>query len=357
MLATLALATSLVTVSPLKTKNVILVMTDGLRWEEVFRGLDTTINNKAKGKVENPEELAAKYGGRPEVSRERLMPFLWTTIARQGQIFGNPLREARSRVTNGLNFSYPGYSETLCGFVDPGISSNAKRPNPNVTVFEWLSRQTEFRSKVAAFGAWDVFPSIFNAERCGFPVNAGYEPFTKIPETPVLTVLNAMKREVPHRWEGEPYDALTFYTALEYLKVEKPRLLFISLGETDEWAHEREYKRYLDSANVVDGFVSTLWKTVQSIPHYKGKTTLIFLPDHGRGATPDNWTSHGQAIAESEFTWMAFMGPDTPALGERSGRPMVEQRQIAATLARLLGVDYQAAQPKAGPPIADVFPQ
>ncbi|MGI8992391.1 MAG: hypothetical protein ACR2I2_22775, partial [Bryobacteraceae bacterium] len=42
-------------------------------------------------------------------------------------------------VTNGLNFSYPGYSETLCGFADPRIKSNDKVPNPNVTVLEWLA--------------------------------------------------------------------------------------------------------------------------------------------------------------------------------------------------------------------------
>jgi hypothetical protein len=56
----------------------------------------------------------------------------------------------------------------LCGFADPRIASNDKIPNPNVTVLEWLHNKPEFRGKVAAFGAWDTFPAIFNAERPGF---------------------------------------------------------------------------------------------------------------------------------------------------------------------------------------------
>ena len=47
------------------------------------------------------------------------MPFFWGTIAKKGQVFGNPARKAAARVTNGLKFSYPGYSEMFCGFADP----------------------------------------------------------------------------------------------------------------------------------------------------------------------------------------------------------------------------------------------
>ena len=49
--------------------------------------------------------------------------------------------------------------------------------------------------------------------------------------------------------------------------------------------------------------------------------------------------------------WLAFLGPDTPALGERAHVDAVAQNQIAATLAALLGEDYLAAVPQAGKPI------
>jgi hypothetical protein len=51
---------------------------------------------------------------------------------------------------------------------------------------------------------------------------------------------------------------------------------------------------------------------------------------------------------------MAFLGPDTPALGERSQIPAVTENQIAATLAAFLGENYPAEVPKAGLAIADV---
>jgi hypothetical protein len=52
---------------------------------------------------------------------------------------------------------------------------------------------------------------------------------------------------------------------------------------------------------------------------------------------------------------MAFLGPDTPALGERRRGPVVTESEVAATLAALLGEDYRAAVPQAGAPIADVL--
>jgi len=104
------------------------------------------------------------------------------------------------------------------------------------------------------------------------------------------------------------------------------------------------------------GYLRTLWELVQSMPEYRGNTTLIFTPDHGRGKTPHQWRDHGQKIPDSKYIWLAFLGPDTPALGERSKLAPVTQTQIAATLAALLGEDYAAAVPKAGKPITEVLP-
>jgi hypothetical protein len=52
---------------------------------------------------------------------------------------------------------------------------------------------------------------------------------------------------------------------------------------------------------------------------------------------------------------MAFLGPDTAALGERMHVPAVTQDQIAATLAAFLGEDYGAEVPRAGKPIIEVL--
>ena len=91
------------------------------------------------------------------------------------------------------------------------------------------------------------------------------------------------------------------------------------------------------------------------MPQYRGSTTLIFSPDHGRGDAPVEWKGHGEKIMLSKYIWMAFLGPDTKPLGERKQVGAVTQSQIAATLAALLGEDYNTAEPRAGKPIRDVL--
>ncbi len=339
-----------------KTENIIFVMTDGMRWQELFRGADATLMNKENGSVEDVPALRKAYWRDTEEERRRaLMPFLWDVVARQGQVYGNRAKGSDAYVTNGLNFSYPGYSETLCGFADPRVNSNDNVPNPNVTVLEWLNRQSPYHGRIAAFGAWDVIAAVFNPERSGLVANAGYEPFTAMRLNPRLELLNQLKADWPRMWDDEPFDAIPFYTALEYLKARKPRILYLSLGETDEWAHQGNYTEYLNAAHRVDAYLRVLWETAQSMKQYRGRTTLIFSPDHGRGDDPTEWKDHGEKVPSSKYIWMAFLGPDTPALGERANIPAVRQNQIAATLAALLGQDYASAVPNAGKPIANVL--
>ena len=123
-----------------------------------------------------------------------------------------------------------------------------------------------------------MFPFIFNAERAGFPVNAGYDPLISIPSTPRLELLNGLKGETPRVWEDEPFDFMPFHTALEYVRARKPKILYLSLGETDEWAHAGKYTEYLTAAHRVDAYLRELWEMLQSIPEYRGNTTLIFRP-------------------------------------------------------------------------------
>jgi hypothetical protein len=343
-----------------KTQNVILVMIDGTRWQEVFRGADPdllqTLGSDMPGDAKQRAQLARQRYSRATAAerRQALMPFLWSVASSQGQLFGNRDLGSDSHVINGLNFSYPGYSETLTGLADPRVDSNDNVPNPNPTVFEWLNAKPEFAGKVAAFGAWEVFNGIFRAQRCGFVVNAGYDALTTIPSTPELELLNTLKRETVRVWPDEPFDPVPFHTAMEYLKDRKPRVLFLGLGETDDWAHAGSYAEYLNAAHLADDYLRQIWEVVQSMPEYRGKTTLIVLPDHGRGEG-GKWTDHGEKVPESMQTWMVFLGPDTPPLGERKQTHPVTESQIAATLAALLGEDYGAGVPKAGATIPDVL--
>ena len=160
---------------PLKTRNVVLIVSDGLRWQEIFAGADPTLMDSEHGGIwADPVELKRKFW-RDDVAerRQALFPFLWNVIAKQGQIFGNQTKGSVARVTNGMAFSYPGYNEMLTGHPDPKIDRNEFGPNPNLTVFEWLNRMPEFRGKVAVYGTWNVFQDIFNEKRSGLVMQTG----------------------------------------------------------------------------------------------------------------------------------------------------------------------------------------
>ena len=77
--------------------------------------------------------------------------------------------------------------------------------------------------------------------------------------------------------------------------------------------------------------IADLWNTVQAMPEYAGKTSLVLTVDHGRGREGDGWKNHSTDIPGSDEIWMAVLGPDTPALGVRTGTN-VTQSQIAATV-------------------------
>src|SRR5215472_8244063 len=209
--------TSAQTVEVRDDARVVLVMTDGLRWQEVFRGADETLLvPKRYYDDRNVDALKKKYSGKSaEERRGRLMPFLWSTFVPQGQIYGDRDSGSDASVTNGFNFSYPGYSETLTGHGDPRVDSNDAKPNPNMTVLEWVNRQPGFEGKVAAFGAWGTISAIVNAERCGCTVNSAYTPMEMSPMTDRMRLLNELKSDSPKVWDDESFDAPTFYTALE----------------------------------------------------------------------------------------------------------------------------------------------
>jgi hypothetical protein len=345
-------------VSSPKTQNVVLIVSDGLRHQEVFTGAEKELlTTDHGGNWAKPEYLLRTYWREsPEERRKVLFPFLWTTIATQGQIFGNQSKASIAHVTNPFWFSYPGYNEMLTGLADPKIDSNEFGPNPNVTVLEWLNNQPTFHGKVSVFATWETFKDIFNQPRSHLPMQVGWDlPNVSSNLTPREQLLNDLYRTTTKLDNEDVYNSFLQVSLLDYLKQNHPRVLFVGYGETDNWAHSGRYDLVLESAHGFDQFVEQLWKTMQSMPEYQDKTTFLITTDHGRGSGPEEWKEHGNEQKGSDNIWLAVLGPDTPPLGERANIPPVTQSQIAATLAALLNQNYNAAVPQAGKPIADVL--
>ncbi len=294
------------------------------------------------------------------------MPFLWTTVAQQGVLLGNPNAESHVKVANTFHFSYPGYSEMLTGFADPKIDSNDKRYNENVTVLEWLNQMTSYKGRVAAVAGWDVFPFIINDRRSGVLVNSGWDPLSpklhqymsslsgeesaKKSAQQVISELikiEAIAAQVPDMWNNFRYDYFTYRAAEAAIRVIQPRVLFVNFGETDEWGHGGRYDLYLDAARRNDLYIRQIWETLQSIEQYHDKTTLIVTTDHGRGQT--DWRSHSNSLPGCDRIWFAAMGPSVAHY--ESQHESFTQSQFAATVAASLGHDFCQTSDKVAPAI------
>lgn len=333
-----------------RTEYVFLITLDGTRWQEVFSGAEEQLISKAGG-VSNTDSLRKAFWRQTaEERREALFPFFWKTIAREGQIFGNQKLGSMARVTNGKNFTYPGFNEILTGFADDRITQNAKIANENVSVLEWLNGKRDFAGRVVAFANWDVFPFILNARRAKIPIWTGYDEDTLRDATDGMRQSRSLAKGITPVWPDMTFDVFFHHASLEYARAKKPRVVWIAYSETDEWAHEGRYDLYLHAAHRVDSYVGELWKALQEVPEFRGKTTFILSTDHGRGSGPSGWKEHGAQIKGAESIWVAVLGPDTKPLGERKGN-VVGQNQIAATIAKLLGEDYTKAVPRAGKPL------
>lgn len=246
-----------------------------------------------------------------------------------------------------IGFRTQGYSELLVGFVDKRVRSNDTIVNPNVSVLEFISVHQEFKDSVAVFSTWNAMPYIVRASHNGISTNCEKSFAEGDHLTDREIQLNELQRYIknPH---GSRYDAFTFLYATEYLKRRKPRVLFISLDETDEHAHGGRYDQYLRSAHKTDDMIAQLWNWVQSDSRYRDKTTLIITTDHGRGKRSKHaWKNHGRLSAGSSQMWFAVIGPDTPARGEIKTSAQYFQKQIAKTLAAFLGLEYVNEQPVA----------
>ena len=340
-----------------KTHNVVLIVSDGVRWQEVFTGADPTLMNAKDGGIwdKEPDLRREFWRENPDERRKALFPFLWTTVAARGQIFGNQTKGSVARVTNGLAFSYPGYNEMLTGHADPRINSNEFGPNPNPTVFEWLNGLPDLHGLVSVYATWETFKDIFNVRRSNLPLQVGWDLPYRGKLTPRQELLNQLYRFTTRLDDGDVYNAFLQIPLLDSFHEHQPRVLFVGYGETDNWAHAGRYDLVLHSAHIFDHFVEELWNTLQGLPAYRDQTTFIITTDHGRGSGPVDWKEHGVEQPGSENIWIAVLGPDTRALGERTHTAQVSQAQIAATVAALLGKDYRQAVPAAAVPIAEVL--
>ncbi len=322
-----------------QAQNLFIITTDGFRWQELYTGADSLLINNEKYTQDTSTLKALYWSDNAMDRRKKLMPFFWNIIAAKGQLYGNRHEGNRVNTSNFYSSSYPGYNELLTGTTDMRIYSNDKKLNPNINLLEYLAAQDSFRNKVAAFSSWNLFPYILNQRRNGLPVNSGYENIEDTDLSAAEINVNSLNEIIKDN-KSTRHDRLSFMAAKSWLEKNHPRVLFLGLGETDEFAHSSRYDLYLQQAHEVDAMIAELWHWVQTTPGYKDNTVFIITTDHGRGADTGNWNVHGILVKGSSQTWMACLGPGVEPLGEVKEEQQMYTRQLPALMGSVLGIDF-----------------
>ena len=132
-------------------------------------------------------------------------------------------------------------------------------------------------------------------------------------------------------------DELTFLVSREVLRKFSPRLLVVVFSDV-EVAHFGSYALHVGGIRTGDRLAYQMWQEIESNAEYKGKTTLVILPEFGRdpdGSTTNGFFNHRGDTESTRSTWMMMLGAgvDKPQMIERPVRHV----DLCPTLSRLLG--------------------
>ena len=141
-------------------------------------------------------------------------------------------------------------------------------------------------------------------------------------------------------------DELTFLVSREVMRKFSPRLLVVVFSDV-EVAHFGSYALHLSGIRTADRLAYQLWQEVEANPEYRGRTTLVILPEFGRdpdGSTTNGFFNHRANEESTRTTWMMALGAgvDKPQIIDRPVRHI----DLCPTLAGLLGctpLDSQGA--------------
>jgi hypothetical protein len=301
--------------------HVVLLVLDGVRYQEVFFGVDASLAEAQRLPLER------------RVGAEQLLPELHRLARAHGALLGTPGYGTIS--ASGPEFvSLPGYAEVLTGRRSSGCWNNGCTATSSPSIADQLAKEGRASAIVTS---WPDIARIA-ATRADVAVSSGRNGgatralFEDAPER----ALEQAENEAPWPGGGDfRRDRRTGEVALDYLQRRTPAFLFISLGEPDEFAHQGNYAGYLDALQEADRQIGKLSLALDSLAKRGARTALFVTADHGRAA---NFRDHGAGYPESARVWLFASGNAIRARGHvRSAAPR-SLADIAPTTRRLLGL-------------------
>lgn len=292
----------------LATERVLLVVIDGPRDSETFG--DTT---------------AARD------TTASLIPFL----SKMARSFGVASRSMRN---TGATKTVPGYTALLTGW---------KEKLPNTLVSTFGIERPRFRPS---------HPTLFERLRKerGLPEEAAVLIASK---RKLVRLAHSNDPDYGERFEsraqcghrvlfglGDVDDKTTYERAIRELRDGDPTLLVVAFAESDERGHDGNWDAYRAAIRQADEYTQSLWRFAQSLPAWRGRTTLIVSADHGRhlDGVKDGFKNHGCECEGCRRILFAGAGPDFRR-GVMLDTPR-DQTDVAATIAALLGLSTEGME-------------
>jgi hypothetical protein len=277
--------------------HVVLLMIDGVRWQDVFRGVDRA--------------LARKHGvsAREHVSAASLMPNLHGIIARRGVALGAPRQGAIA--ASGPNFvSVPGYMEALTGRKPRCRANDCPSITEPTLVDEFAAVPGAELGDVAVFASWPGIEKAASFAPAHVVMSVGRTHGTNHDvirrSAHGAQLLLAGTKSGPGPGGGDfRRDSATARLALHYLRERRPRFLFLGLGEPDEYGHHDDYGSYLRSLRAADGVIGEVDRALDELAASGRQTLLMVATDHGRSA---GFRHHGADYPESARVWLVVGG-------------------------------------------------
>lgn len=327
---------------------VVLVVLDGVRWQDLFGGADV--------------ELARACGFAPGVwtNPRALTPNLHRLMQLHGLAIGAPGLRGGISASGPSFISLPGYREIFSGHADASCDTN-DCPRPTTPTVADEVEASGGPEDVAVVTSWPAIARAASSVEPPFLVSAGRKLLENAsglePDAEAAQLLerSASSSPLPGEADYRP-DAITARLALRVLTDLRPRFLFVGLGDADEHAHRGNYRRYLEALHAADAFVGELSEALQAMGARGQHTTILVTTDHGRAY---DFSDHGAQFPESARAWLVAAGEDvrgdgtSPALAERdrnvagtsvSSKPYTLSN-IAPTVRALLGMARGDGEP------------
>jgi hypothetical protein len=318
---------------------VVLVVLDGVRWQEVFGGADRAL---AYERGMNPLAWA---------SPRALMPNLQHLLDTRAIALGAPGHGSPISATGPQFISMPGYLEIFAGHPDPSCESNdCPRPAVRTLVDDVLEESGA--DDVAVVSSWPSIARAASGDPSRLVVSAGRKRVERgdvlraDPATADQLDRGSRAKSFPGEGDYRP-DSITARVALRVLAAERPRFLFVGLGDADEYGHRNDYRGYLEAVRASDGFLGEVFATLDQMGARGRHTTVLVTADHGRAY---DFKDHGGRYPESGRVWLVAAGGDVRGHGLVAASRRHTLSDVAPTVRGLLGIGGE------GEPIPEVVP-